>query len=104
MKVYVRNKKTFKGDGFYIGRPSALGNPFSVKEYGRYRAIEKYLDWLEMQLNNTESLQRKFLEDIAKKGLETGKVTLICWCKPLACHGDFLRPYIEDIAKEVFNV
>ena len=32
MMVKVENKRTYKGDGVYIGRPSVLGNPFPVEQ------------------------------------------------------------------------
>ena len=32
--IRIENKKTYRGDGVYIGRPSLLGNPFRIGEHG----------------------------------------------------------------------
>jgi hypothetical protein len=57
--INVVNKKTFKGGGVYIGRPSPLGNPYThiadrrtlaqnvVKT--RDEAVAKYAEWLVMR-------------------------------------------------------
>ena len=73
----------------YIGRPSKWGNPFShlastgtLAEFmvaSREEAIEQYEVWLQT---------RPDLIEAAKKELR-GK-NLVCWCAPLACHGDIL--------------
>lgn len=63
----------------YIGRPSKWGNPFEIdKDGSREEVIEKYIEWF----NQNTSLQKDITE-------LKGKV-LGCWCKPKACHGDFL--------------
>jgi hypothetical protein len=40
--IRIENKRTYHGDGPYIGRPSLLGNPYSVTVYGRQEAIRLY--------------------------------------------------------------
>jgi len=68
----------------YIGRPSEWGNPFEMAdESERHIVVKKYRDWL---------LQRpELLKQIpALKGL-----TLGCYCKPKACHGDVLVEFAE---------
>lgn len=63
----------------YIGRPSKWGNPFILGKDGtREETIEKYKLWFATQKHLVDSLWEL-----------KGKV-LGCWCKPLACHGDFL--------------
>ena len=75
----VLNKKN-SIDGVYIGRPSKFGNPFEIgKDGDREEVIRKYKEWI---LNQPE-----LVED-AKRELK-GK-DLVCWCAPLACHGDIL--------------
>ena len=29
-----------------------------------------------------------------------GKLQIICWCKPLACHGDVIKDYLEGAHRE----
>jgi len=77
----------------YIGRPSKWGNPYSHKKgtsakykvETREEAIQKYKEHL---LNSPE-----LLKDLCEL---KGK-TLGCWCKPLACHGDWLVFFADNI-------
>lgn len=65
---------------FYIGRPSKWGNPFVIGRDGdRAEVVEKYRAWL---------LEQPELVADAKRKLRGHN--LICWCAPLACHGDVL--------------
>ena len=88
----------------YIGRPSKFGNPYSHKEdtiakfkvETREESIEKYEDYL---LQNEELMLS--LPELKYK-------TLGCWCKPLSCHGDILKKYVDkledlDRRKELLN-
>lgn len=79
--------KYHSNDGVYIGRPTKWGNPYAItKNFGRFQAIEAYRKYLEA---NPE-----LVED-AKKELK-GK-NLVCFCAPLACHGDILLRIANDI-------
>jgi len=78
----------------YIGRRQWCGkevfeaspwaNPFSVKKWGRERAIKRYEEKLRCK---PELLAR--LPELEDK-------ILACWCKPEACHGDVLLRLIEE--------
>jgi hypothetical protein len=73
----------------YIGRPSKFGNPFIIPRDGtRAQVILKYRKWLVGQLQKSKSRR------IALEALR-GKV-LVCWCKPLACHGDVIVELLEE--------
>ena len=73
----VLNKwKLNKESGIYIGRGSKYGNPFVIGEDGtREEVIQKYKEWFKTQNIEVDSLRGN---------------NLICFCAPLACHGDFL--------------
>lgn len=74
----VLNKKVsgIPTNSVYIGRPSKWGNPFMVGRDGtRDEVIRKYKEWVKSQDMNFEELRGK---------------DLVCWCAPLACHGDVL--------------
>ena len=75
--IHIRDK-TGSSDEVYIGRGSRWGNPFVIDRDGnRETVIEKYKEYiLGTELPDQIELLR-------------GK-TLICYCKPLACHGDVL--------------
>jgi hypothetical protein len=76
----VLNKRN-TSNGVYIGRPSKWGNPFVIGKDGTredvVRRFEQYL------------LSNPALIEAARKELK-GK-DLICFCAPLACHGDILH-------------
>ncbi len=81
----------------YIGRVCNMGgwklsqskwhNPYSVKQYGRDGALDRYKTYIESNENN-------LLDDLH----ELAGKRLGCWCKPNRCHGDILR---ELFKKEV---
>jgi hypothetical protein len=82
MKTRVVNLKVEAFD-IYIGRPSKWGNPYRIGRDGtREEVIKKYSDWF----MTTELVLA--LHEL--KGKRLG-----CYCKPLACHGDFLVHLIE---------
>lgn len=64
----------------YIGRPSKWGNPFVIGKHGmREEVIARYRQWIVLQPE---------LYLAAKTELR-GR-DLVCFCSPLACHGDVL--------------
>ena len=83
----------------YIGRACNMGgwrlaqskwhNPYSVKEFGRDGALERYRTYI-------ESNAKHLLDDLP----ELAGKRLGCWCKPARCHGDILcelfRKYHEE--------
>ena len=73
-------------DGFvYIGRGSKWGNPFVIGRDGnREEVIEKYRAYMTDQ---SPILFGDLAELVGKQ--------LVCYCKPLACHGDVLVEWAE---------
>ena len=101
--IRIVNKRNYKGPGVYIGRPSALGNPFVIGRDGdREEVIRKYRDFLNTAIHDDERIKAEFerLEELNKKG----DVILICWCAPSKCHGDIIKEIIEgrDAKKNQF--
>lgn len=69
----------------YIGRPSKWGNPFVIGPDGtRQTVINKYRKYL---LHNQPLLEDARIE---LKGKD-----LLCFCAPLACHGDVLLEMVN---------
>lgn len=70
----------------YIGRPSKWGNPFVVGRHGErgecVKLFERYLEEGGCMLDDIEELRGK---------------TLVCYCKPRACHGDVLARYADEV-------
>ena len=89
----------------YIGRPSPLGNPYSLALYERSESIKLFSDefyTLISSKKNTKNLKYKEVREILKKIYLAHKdnkhVKLICWCAPLACHGDVIKQFIEGVS------
>jgi len=78
----------------YIGRACNMGgwrlkkskwcNPFSVKKYGREKALEMYEEYVR---NNKELMDS--LDELDDK-------ILGCWCYPQPCHGDVLIKLLNE--------
>jgi hypothetical protein len=107
--IKVLNKKTHVAceHDVYIGRPTILGNPFShldsvkgtVKTATREEAVAKYMEWLRGEYFHGSPVQEE-LDKIAVKYRNGEIIHLICWCAPLACHGDMLKQAIIGITKK----
>jgi hypothetical protein len=94
--ITIGNKR--RGDhGVYIGRPSALGNPFQIGRDGdRATVIRRYETWLAAQLKNAESAASADVRRLAKLAQQRD-ICLVCWCYPLPCHGDIIKRAIEQL-------
>ena len=90
--------------GVYIGRGSPLGNPFShrakskaaFRVVSRHEAVKRYRGWLEEQLEDPNALAGKAFLNLVEFYRDYGELTLVCYCKPLDCHGDVIKEMIEE--------
>jgi len=49
--INIVNRKSYRGEGVYIGRPSPLGNPFKIGRDGtRDEVVARYREWLWRQI------------------------------------------------------
>lgn len=92
-EIVVENYYKYKPNSndyvVYIGRGKLpdiadyhgnCGNPFTVEQYGRTVAINKYVE------------SKPDLSELAKHLKTINKrIVLLCWCKPQPCHGDYIR-------------
>ncbi len=79
-EVLNKNKGGTSLGAVYIGRPSPWGNPFHIGQHGtREDVISMFEDYI---------YARPDMMEQARKQL-AGK-DLVCYCAPLACHGDIL--------------
>ena len=93
--IHIRNK-TGSPDEVYIGRGSKWGNPFPIKkDYNRACVISMYGYYLEGDGVN-EGKGKHLLDDIEEL---RGK-TLVCYCKPQACHGDVLVNILNRLGED----
>lgn len=107
MSIFVKNKykDTPSKEDIFIGRGSPLGNPYthisdrftkaSFVVSSREESIQMYESFLRKKIQEkdkpiVDELNRIYL--LAKKG----DVSLVCYCKPKACHGDIIKQIIEE--------
>lgn len=100
-RVYSMKETPRPKDAVYIGRPSPWGNPFTIGKDGtREEVISKYREWLSKQPDLITKMKSQL----------KGK-SLVCFCSPLACHGDVILEVVngsgtinnEKVEKKVFN-
>ena len=86
-----------KPQQIYIGRGSPLGNPFIIGPHGnRAQVIERYGYWLTGELRpDGNAAIRAEISRIIDLAVQYQEVELICFCKPLSCHGDVIKQVVE---------
>lgn len=72
-------------DFVYCGRPSRWGNPFTVQQLGRDKACNRFEAWFPTQKELVDALH------------ELKGKTLVCFCKPLRCHCDYLKGWADAL-------
>lgn len=77
-----------KPDGaIYVGRPTRWGNPFTVGEHGREKAVQLYRE----HLAGMPQAERDALLEPLRMA-----TALCCWCEPgETCHADVLLDYLN---------
>ena len=83
-------------DGIYIGRGTPLGNPYHIgKDGNRAEVIEKYRQYLIKKIQNKDPIILKALNEIKEYEKDFYVATLLCHCRPLACHGDIIKEILD---------
>ena len=113
MTVFVIHKNDYNGMGVsvYIGRPSVLGNPYThIKNKKtlakfvvstREESIKKYREYFYKHIEGSEYFRNE-LERIHKLSINHD-IYLICWCKPLSCHGDIIKEYLDILSERQYK-
>ena len=97
--ISLRGRGGVRPVGVYVGRPSALGNPFLVGRDGtREDVIARYRRWLRAQWRQRGAARRE-LERLAAKYQRDRQLTLLCWCAPLPCHADVVREAVVALVR-----
>lgn len=113
--ITVVNKRGHKSTPWdlYIGRPSLLGNPFPIgKDGNRDEVCDKYETYLAKGLSDGDAKITRGWNEARLILNQYGKLNLVCFCKPLRCHGDFLKKamengatvHFEGVAIEIFSI
>lgn len=104
--ITICNKRNLKPNlnqnsvDIYIGRPSALGNPFELGRDGnRDQVCNLYAQTWSNRMTNSTAMRLEFsrVVNLARQG---GDVRLVCWCAPLRCHGETIKARVEDALEE----
>ncbi len=111
MGIITIGNKRFNDDGIYIGRrmdklnllASPLANPFPLDPNRRREdqvgeILGKYRQWLWQQIKTRNNVYREICR-IRNMVLKEQDVALLCWCAPLACHGDVVEVAVEWMVK-----
>ena len=117
IKVVHTKRSTAQAYTVYVGRPTALGNPFSNLQRSNAKfvptleeVINKYSEWLSTSIENSEEVCNA-LNHLLTIGQQYGKLELACWCKDEnkpypsdhACHADVIRDVIYKHIQENNN-
>ena len=100
-EIRALNKNLVGDRGEYVGRPSALGNPFILEhETDRQQVIQQFEVWLHEQIKTRDVLVCQELNRLYKLTRATGELKLTCWCAPQNCHAEVIkRVLLETLAK-----
>ena len=96
-EVYIGRRNT------YAGLPgSPLANPFPEWKYGREGCIALFREQLERSMESPERTptlvaMRREMQRLAGILAEHGRLALVCWCAPLACHGDVIKACLDSM-------
>lgn len=105
--VHINSSKTKRSTAplppkvFYIGRSchghtaSPLANPFTVEEFGRDGAIERYKHWIRLKYICCPKVQDEI--HLIIEQAQRYDINIACWCYPKRCHGHELVKFIIRI-------
>lgn len=102
MAIIVVNKKTHTPtrDDIYVGRPSILGNPFTMlKEADRAKVCRQYEEWFMPIFKVAGTKINKEMNRLIYLATQQD-INLVCWCSPRACHADLIKKIIDDVLQE----
>ena len=88
--------------GVYVGRPTILGNPYTLQAYTRTDAIAQYRIWLRQQWPLQGEVHAALLQ-LAHRYKADGQLTLICWCAPQRCHAEVIREAVLGIVQHALG-
>lgn len=97
MTILVVNKNNGER-GYYIGRPTTLGNPYVIGRHGnREKVVNLYRNYAIDKMKDEESPFFKEIMKLKEQEIRTGEVRLQCFCSPQACHGDIIKEILENM-------
>lgn len=89
---------------YYIGRPSPLGNPFSMTVktiQERNRVCDEYESYFE----SAKAYHVELIAELLNLAITHGTLQLVCYCAPERCHGNTIAQYLkEKLLEEGYDV
>ncbi|MAF12308.1 hypothetical protein CMK11_17820 [Candidatus Poribacteria bacterium] len=97
IRVVKRQRTKPLPDGArYVGRPTALGSRFKLKDASdeaRAATISTFAEDFADE-GAWEPKRAERVAELLAELRETGELTLACWCAPKACHADVISEYL----------
>jgi len=94
---WIGTGKHYIGRTSYGRQGSALANIFVLAKDGtRTEVIAKYRIWLEGIIKKGKGAAWQELQELKERYKKGERVILLCYCHPLACHGDVLIEFIKE--------
>jgi hypothetical protein len=101
VEIQILNKRVVGDRGEYVGRPSALGNPFKLEyESQRNQVIQQYELWLQERIETRDARFCHELNRLYVIARDQGLLELTCWCAPKRCHADVIRNILLEALNE----
>ena len=106
MKINIVNKYKHEPEvaDVYIGKGSALGNPYAhagMSKIKRDEVCDKYEVLLRDKYTNSDAMKAQ-LNHIYKVHQQFGHVNLVCFCKPFnRCHGESIKRLMLELTKDL---
>lgn len=80
-----------------VDRTSVLGNPYPMKrESERQKVIDLYNYWLKQRIKEQDVEVMEELERLVQVYAKHGRLDLMCWCAPKACHATSIKAVIVN--------
>lgn len=80
----------------YVGRPSPLGNPFTMRnEADRDRVCDQYEAWFAQKVAHGDARVMNELRRLYRLASK-GDLILGCYCAPKRCHADTIKRFLEQ--------
>lgn len=106
VNVVNKYKHSPTPNDIYIGRGSALGNPFTSIQTkqtkakfvceSREESVSSFKKYIERKVAEKDVEICKALNNIYYLAKHEKEVNLVCFCKPKACHGDIIKSLVES--------
>lgn len=98
--IVSKRKPLLKLPSILIDRTTFLGNPFVMgKDGNRKEVIQRYKEYFDYKMCNDPVFRSQFFS-LCKFYAHYDRIQLVCWCAPLACHGDVIKEVMLELFRD----